>query len=242
MAFIKFVIAADSHGSLVDKSATKKLIEFCDSWKPKHRIHLGDWIDLAPLRKGASAEEKAFGIEDDFNQGMEFLDLYRPNFLTLGNHDDRIYQLRGSADGILRDTGNNLVKASEDEFRRRKITFCEYHVAKYLRMPEGGPKLLHGFLCGIYATKAHHDRYGACVFGHTHTSDSYSAKHVDGGQSVNVPAMANLDALTYADRHPAKLGWRNGFCYGLINSKTGKYQIWTVLKDGSDWISPMGIL
>ena len=242
MAHIKFVIAADPHGSLVDKEATRKLISFCDSWKPKHRICLGDLWDFAPLRKGSSQEERALGIEEDFNQGMEWLSLFKPNLLTLGNHDDRIYQLRKSADGILRETGNKLVGAAENEFRRRKITFCEYHVGKFLTMPEGGPKLLHGFLSGIHATKAHHDRYGSCCFGHTHTSDSYSAKHINGGQSVNVPAMANLDAMTYADRHPSKLGWRNGFSYGLVNSKTGHFQVWTVLKEGKDWISPMGIL
>jgi hypothetical protein len=54
--------------------------------------------------------------------------------------------------------------------------------------------------------------------------------------------MANIDALTYADRHAAKLSWRNGFLYGLINDKTGAWNAWNVTREGDDWISPQGIL
>jgi len=88
----KFLVAADNHGSLVCQDAKKVLLSFAETWKPDYRVHLGDLWDFSPLRRGASQEEKADGISDDFIQGLEFLDDFKPNFLTLGNHDDRIYQ------------------------------------------------------------------------------------------------------------------------------------------------------
>ena len=88
----KFLVAADNHGSLVCQDAKKVLLSFAETWKPDYRVHLGDLWDFSPLRRGASQEEKADGISDDFIQGLEFLDDFKPNFLTLGNHDDRIKQ------------------------------------------------------------------------------------------------------------------------------------------------------
>jgi hypothetical protein len=48
--------------------------------------------------------------------------------------------------------------------------------------------------------------------------------------------------MTYADRTPAKLAWRQGWFYGMINSKTGQWNAWHVINEGGQWISPMGIL
>ena len=167
MSYKKFIVATDNHGGLVSKEAMKVLLAFCDSWKPAYRIHLGDLWDFSPLRRGASQEEKAYGISDDYVEGLNFLDQYKPNFLTLGNHDDRIYQYaQHCADGMLRERCEELVIASEKEFKRRKITFCEYKVTKYLRMPEGGPKLIHGFRSTVSPAKAHFDNWGECLHGH----------------------------------------------------------------------------
>ena len=243
MSYKKFIVATDNHGGLVSKEAVKVLLAFCDSWKPAYRIHLGDLWDFSPLRRGASQEEKAYGISDDYVEGLNFLDQYKPNFLTLGNHDDRIYQYaQHCADGMLRERCEELVLASEKEFKRRKITFCEYKVTKYLRMTEGGPKLIHGFRSTISPAKAHFDNWGECLHGHCHTEDEYTARHIDGGKAYSVPCMADLDQLSYSDRQPAKLGHRNGFLYGIINTKTGDWKAWQVTKENGVWISPQGIL
>ena len=241
--FKRFLVAADNHGSLVCNASIAKLMGFARTWKPDYRIHLGDVWDFSPLRRGASQEEKAAGIADDFIAGLRFLDDFRPNFLTLGNHDDRIYQhATHCADGILRERCEELVQASEREFRKRKITFCEYKVNKFLRMPEGGPKLIHGFRSTVYPAKAHHDNWGACLHGHCHTADEYTARHVDGGKSFSVGCLADLSLLTYSDRQPAKLGHRNGFLYGIINTKTGDWNAWQVTEQNGEWISPHGTL
>lgn len=241
--FKKFLVAADNHGHLVCEESLRKLLEFSAAWKPDYRIHLGDNWDFSPLRRGASQEEKADGISDDFISGLEFLNQFKPHYLTLGNHDDRIYQLATHcADGILRERCSELVNTVERELSRRKIKFVQYKVGAYLRLPEGGPKLIHGFRSTMYPAKAHFDNWGSCLHGHCHTKDDYSARHVDGGASFSVPCMANLSKLTYSDRQPAKLGHRNGFLYGIINDKTGDWEAWHITEKNGAWISPHGPL
>ena len=242
MAYKRFLVCADNHGHLVDTDAMIKLMAFADSWKPHYRVHLGDLWDFSPLRKGASPEDRAEGISMDYLAGMTFLDAFKPNYLTIGNHDDRIWLGMHSGDGILQERCAELVKHSEEQFKKRKITWCPYHVSKYLQLPEGGPKLLHGFRATMYPARSHYENWGSCLVGHVHKPDIYSARHIDGSQAFSLGCMANIDSLTYADRHAAKLSWRNGFLYGLINDKTGAWNAWNVTKEGSDWISPQGIL
>jgi hypothetical protein len=243
MSYKKFIVATDNHGGLVCHEAKKVLLAFCETWKPNYRIHLGDLWDFSPLRRGASQEEKAHGIADDFIEGLKFLDDYKPNYLTLGNHDDRIYQYATHcADGMLRERCEELVIASEKEFKRRKITFCEYKVTQYLRLPEGGPKLIHGFRSTVSPARAHYDNWGSCLHGHCHTVDEHTARHIDGGKAYSVGCMADLNQLSYSDRQPAKLGHRNGFLYGIINTKTGDWKAWQVSKENEVWISPQGML
>jgi hypothetical protein len=243
MSYKKFLVAADNHGSLVSEEAKKKILDFAKSWKPNYKIHLGDLWDFSPLRRGCSPEEKADGISEDYQMGLEFLDEFKPDYLTLGNHDDRIWMNSTKcADGMLREHCAKLAQASEDEFKKRKIKWVPYHISKYLMLPEGGPKLIHGFRATMYPARSHHENWGACIHGHVHKPDVYVARHIEGQSSFSVGCLADIDQLSYADRTPAKLAWRNGFLYGMINEKTGSWQAWNVIKEGNDWISPMGIL
>jgi hypothetical protein len=243
MSWKKFVVCGDSHGSLVCEKSKKKFLDFVDDWKPHHRIHLGDLWDFSPLRKGASQEEKADGIADDYVAGIEFLDEYKPHFLTLGNHDDRIWMhSTHCADGIMRERCSQLAEASENEFKKRKIQWVPYHVTRYLQMPEGGPKLIHGFRATMYPAKAHFENWGPSICGHVHKPDTYVARHIDGQASYSVGCLADISKMSYADRTPAKLAWRKGWLYGMINAKTGQWNAWHVIEEGGQWISPMGIL
>ena len=145
MSYKKFLVAADNHGCLVSEEAKKKILDFAKSWKPNYKIHLGDLWDFSPLRRGCSPEEKADGISEDYQMGLEFLDAFKPDYLTLGNHDDRIWMNSTKcADGMLREHCAKLAQASEDEFRKRKIKWVPYHISKYLMLPEGGPRLSTG--------------------------------------------------------------------------------------------------
>jgi hypothetical protein len=243
MSWKKFVVCGDSHGSLVCEKSKRKFLDFVDDWKPHHRIHLGDLWDFSPLRKGASQEEKADGIADDYVAGIEFLDEYKPHFLALGNHDDRIWMhSTHCADGVMRERCSQLAEASETEFKKRKIQWVPYHVTRYLQMPEGGPKLIHGFRSTMYPARAHFENWGPSICGHVHKPDTYVARHIDGQASYSVGCLADISKMSYADRAPAKLAWRKGWLYGMINAKTGAWNAWHVIEEGSQWISPLGIL
>ena len=87
-----FTAIGCSHGNHIDRNAEKVAKDFVADWKPKHRIHLGDLWDLAALRKGASPEERQEQMSYDYNCGMELLDWYQPQYLTLGNHDFRLWR------------------------------------------------------------------------------------------------------------------------------------------------------
>lgn len=244
MAYKRFVYCADSHGDLIHDESRRKLLKFVEDWKPHHRIHGGDLWDFAALRGGASPEDKACGISDDYAAGIKFLDEYKPNILTLGNHDDRIWQHAGnSRDGILKEHCSELVKSSEKEFAKRKIQWIPYVVGKFLRLPEGGPKFIHGFRSSqVCPAKINHSSWGESIAGHIHKPSMYAASHCDGGMSMTAGCIGDIERMTYANRFEAKMGWRQGWIYGTISEKTGSWHAWHVTKEGDDWISPMGIL
>jgi len=241
--FKRFIVAADNHGLHVDREACEKFLSFANDWKPHYRIHLGDLWDFGPLRKKASAEEKADGLLNDYNEGLLFLDKFKPQYLTLGNHDFRLWRAaQETSEGVLADLCRRQAMEAEDDLRKRRIQWCEYKVDAYLRMPEGGPRLIHGFRSTMYPAKAHFENWGPCLHGHVHKPDHYTARHVEGGESFSVGTLADLRKLSYADHTPAKLGWRNGWLYGMIHTKTGNWKAWQVIKEGGTWISPMGTL
>jgi hypothetical protein len=72
----RFVICSDIHGDEQDADAVASLHAFCDDFKPTVRVINGDLWDLRNLRKGASDDEKAHSLEDDWQAGMEFADRF----------------------------------------------------------------------------------------------------------------------------------------------------------------------
>jgi hypothetical protein len=242
-SFKRFIIASDNHGALVHKESVQKLLDFSETWDAHYRIHLGDNFDFACLRGAAGPEEKACGLSEDFSAGLAFLDGFKPQYLTLGNHDQRIWQMAQSvSNGVLREHCQGLAESAERHFAKRRIKWVPYRVGAYLRMPEGGPKLIHGFHSGVNPAKIHFERYGPCVHGHVHSPNQYTGRHIDQGEAFSIGCIGDINQMEYADRHTAKLGWRQGFAYGIINTKTGDTKIWQVTKEGDTWISPQGII
>jgi len=216
-----------------------------DEWKPKHRVHLGDVWDFRALRNGASPEERAEGISYDINCGLEFREWYKPQLLTMGNHDYRLWrQAEQHSQGVLADLCRMKANDLEDDIRKLKIQWVPWGVENYLTLPMGGPKLIHGYRSTMYPAKAHHENWGDCILAHVHKPDKYEARNIDGGKAFSVGTMADIKKMTYANNYPAKLGWRNSFLYGMHNTKTGAWQAWPVTKDKNtdNWMSPMGVI
>lgn len=239
----KAIYVADNHGDLSCPETEKIIKDFVKTWKPKWRVHLGDVWDFRALRKKACAEERATGITFDYNCGLQFLDWFKPTHLLLGNHDFRLWRAADEfSEGVLADLCRKQANEAEDALRKRRIEWRQYHVRNFLQLPMGGPKFLHGYRSTMYPAKAHFENWGPCVVGHVHKPDTHEARHVDGGTAMALGCVADLAKLSYADHTPAKLGWRQGFGYGIHNTKTGAWKAWHVIKEGKDWISPMGAL
>lgn len=243
MSWERSVFIGCTHGDLLDHGAAQVVKEFVADWKPHYRVHLGDLWDFRALRKKAEPEERAQGISYDFNCGLDLLDWFQPQYLTLGNHDHRAWRAaEETSNGVLADLCAKFCQDAEDALRKRKIRWIPWGVNQYLKLPMGGPKLIHGYRSTLYPAKAHFEHWGECITAHVHRPDSHQARHIDGGKAICVGTLADLGKLSYADGNAAKLGWRQSFAWGLHNTKTGEWQAWQAINNNGTWISPQGVL
>lgn len=244
MSWEKAIFVGCSHGDLIDPSAESAVLAFIKNWKPKWRVHLGDFLDLRALRKKADPDERQEGIQWDYQEGFRFLDAYKPTHLTLGNHDHRIWRAASelSVHGVLAEAMRKLAEDTEDRFRKMRVEWRQWGVEQYMQLPMGGPKFLHGYRSTMYPAKALYENYGPSICAHVHKPDHHEARHIDGGKAYTVGTLADIKRMTYADAHPAKLGWRQSFLYSIHNTKTGAWHAWPVINEGGDWISPHGVL
>jgi predicted phosphodiesterase len=241
MAWEKSIFMADSHGDLVCRKTLKKFYEFMDDWKPKHRVHLGDCFDFRSLRLGASNEDRADSIKYDYQCGIDLLTEYKPTMLTLGNHDDRLWRIAAEhSNRMLADLAEEKANETEDFFRKMKIQWTPYDARKRLKI--GNLSIFHGFMTGENVAKKHFSKYLSCIFGHVHTSSSWTADFIDGGGAHSVATMADIDRMNYAKSKPGILGHRKGWAWGLHNTKTGAHRIYHATVEDGVIVSPQGIL
>jgi predicted phosphodiesterase len=238
----RFLICADSHGNHIHPEMSGAFMKFCKAYKPHIKVHLGDFVDCAALRKGASIEDQQVGMRDDYEAGIRFLKEYRPHMMTLGNHDDRLWQAaEGHHNGVIRSYCEELAEQTERTFTSLNIKTSPYKANAYLELFPNGPKLIHGIKTGINAARAHFALYGSCFFGHGHAPIAYTGMHIEGGGAIGLGCLADMDKLSYADKWGSKLGWRNGFVAGQV-SKSGKWIAWHIIHEDGEWLDPTGIL
>lgn len=245
-----FLCAADNHGDQCDKEAVKRFHEFAADWKPFHRIHLGDLFDLRPLRKGAGADEKAERITEDWVAGQTFLEKFRPDTLILGNHDLRIYEALESNDGLIAGAAQRMLEEFQGEATNepriggfvKKIgikRMLDHHVSRNC-YKVGAVRFLHGFRATMYPARALADNFGpSAICGHVHKFDLHVSRHVEGGMCMTAPCLANLD-MHYLRKSVAQLAHDNGWIFGVINERTGKWEAWCVRRQRNEnqWIDP----
>jgi hypothetical protein len=87
---IAFQVVSDIHGIELDERATEACLAFTESFKPKIRVIAGDLWDFSAIRKGASADEQAQSMAEDYEAGVNFANCFfrggTQNHLMLGNH------------------------------------------------------------------------------------------------------------------------------------------------------------
>lgn len=232
-----------THGDLLCGDAARVALNFMADWKPKHRVHLGDVWDFRALRRGASPEERLDGIKDDYRCGIEFLTAYRPQILTLGNHDHRVWRATTeTSNAVFAEMMAGFADSIQTDLDKLRVRATPWGVDQVAKLPCGGPSLLHGYRSTVNPAKSHFENYGESICAHVHKPDTYHARHINGEKAYTVGTLARIQDMRYADGYTAKLGWRQSFLYGLHNTKTGAWQAWHVINEGGQWVSPHGIL
>lgn len=227
----RFVVVGDSHGDMVDPVTQAALFAFIKDYRPEIRVHLGDAWDFRNLRKGASDDEKAASMQEDWEMGSEFLRKFfeggKENHFLRGNHDERLYNLQASATGVLRDYANEGVGKLEGTIQKSRARMLPYD-SRLGVLEIGHLKAVHGYHAGVGACRQHAMIYGNVVVGHTHSIESAAVSSLEPAEARMIGCCCQID-LPYANKNTAKLRHANGFVYGLIFSD-GTYQIFQTRK------------
>lgn len=228
----RFVVAADPHGDQHDPETRKALAAFIRDFRPEIRVHAGDNWDFRNFRKGASDDEKAASLADDWEQGTEwlreFFDGGTENHFLRGNHDERLWKFAHSATGVLRDYANDGISKVERIVKQARARMLPYD-SRHGVLRLGKLKVIHGFFAGISAARRHSIAYGNCIFGHTHATDSAPVESIDGpAEARGIGCCCRID-MDYNQHSAGKLRHDNAWVYGIA-FPDGTYQLFQAKK------------
>lgn len=243
----KALLATDNHGEAVDVRTAKAVLARKDDMKPDTLIHLGDAFDFSSIRRGASPEEKAMSMLDDFEMGLQFLEQFfkgkADKYFLWGNHDWRLHDVADGADGAKSDAAKMIIEKLKYFFRRLNVKVTPFDARNgVLRI--GDYAFIHGYCHAQNAAKQHAETYGgtakAVFAGDLHCKLYWRSVSIDPVECFHIPCMTGLDP-DYARRHRSKLrhsqGWgelynyRGGYDVQIIEQKGGKYRCFTQIKE-----------
>lgn len=209
----KFIHATDLHGDLQYGPAVRALKAHVEEFKPDVRIFGGDLWDFAAWRVGADEADRRRRVRKDFRAGMDFLKWFKPHFLTLGNHDVRLFdQVEHS--GPMADFCQDLIEKFEALCKANRTRVLPYDKRRGV-LKIGKAKFAHGFFDGITAARQMAATYGSVMFGHGHAIDVASVPGADRRAARMVGCLCQLN-MKYNRRHVAALRQSHGWGYGYI--------------------------
>ena len=190
---IRFVIVSDSHGDLIDQETEWELNHFLADFQPAIRVHAGDVFDFRWLRRKASEQEQREAIHPDLVAGIDFLKRYKPNYITWGNHDQRVFNGLDSDCGPMAALCAAIIERIDGAIRGA-ITL-PYTKRSVLALAD--LRICHGMHSGVQALKQTMDLMPGdgttVVMGHLHRLEYRRRISVGGGGSYICPALCQLD-------------------------------------------------
>lgn len=222
----KFVLVADTHGDMIDTFAESAFFDFVKEFNPEVRIHAGDMFDFRNLRMGASDDEKACSLQDDWDMGKDFFHRFftggKDNHYLLGNHSHRLWRVSDSCKGLLRDYANDGIKKIDAMCSQRRVHRLPYD-ARLGVLDIGKLRVIHGYHSGINAATCHARVYGNCYYGHVHTQDVSPVPNIDGpAEARGIGCLCKID-MPYNQTQTNKLRHQQGWVYGELFDD-GTYQ------------------
>ena len=214
----RFIVVSDNHGDMADAASVGALWSFLREWKPEVRIHAGDNYDFRNLRKGATDDEKAASLADDWEAGNDFLRRFfeggTSNHFLRGNHDERLWDFRASSTGVMRDYSADGIKQVEGVIKKCRAKMLPYD-SEHGVLKLGRLSVMHGFHVGVGACRMHAYIFRNCIFGHVHTIESAQVSSREPAEARSIGCLCKRD-MDYVNRKTAKLRWAQGWAYGLL--------------------------
>lgn len=227
MAIERFVIVSDSHGDCIHEGAKAELLDWMEGFKPKHRIHLGDWLEARCLRTNANKEDLHVSMTPDWVAAREFLEAYRPTAALTGNHDFRVWDKAESNDGRVASLCEMMSQTIEAFFKKIKCKLQPYDALedKFNPITLGDYTLIHGYKASKYVAYQAGLIHGNCIMGHVHRLEVITTDRVDGARGICCPCLMDPRLAEYARRREAIYRWTVGWLWGTLNTKTGKLTV-----------------
>lgn len=214
----RWIAIGDTHGDMIDRDAAEKVFSFIKSFKPDLRIHAGDAFDLRPIRGGASASERAEGMQADVEAGLDLLKRFKPDVFLVGNHDDRLIRcMTDNASALLREHAGALWDQITTALAGVKILPYDVRDGIY-RL--GDWSFLHGYQHGMYvARQAAEHCASSAIQWHVHTCSEHPLMNVDGHVGMTCGCLCDL-SMEYRKKHRSSLRWSHAFAYGYTDGET----------------------
>lgn len=238
----KFQIVSDIHGNLKDDRACEAATAFARRFNPEIRVIAGDLWDFAAIRQGASEDDRAISMRDDFEAGRDFAaDFFgetSENVLMLGNHDIRAYDLRECTDAVKSDLGHRMVADIKAVAFKHNAKLIDYDAREGV-YEIGNLNVVHGFHAGMSACANHARIYGNVVFGHIHSIESFQTPGIKQKEARSIGCLCDLNP-GYANRKTGKLRWSHGWAYGWLHDD-GTYAIFQARGVNGKFYAPTDI-
>lgn len=234
----KWVAGFDPHGVYQDPEANRAFFKFIEHWKPEIRIAGGDICDFKQLRKKSDAHEKRESMAIDLAEGKLWLEKLQPTHFLRGNHDERLWDLAEQSEGVVQDYAKLIVRDLESLVGKMKCRMYPYST-RHGVMALGSLKVFHGFRCGVSAARMSAKTFGSCMFGHIHQFQLSTIEGLEQRTGFAIGCLAKLD-MEYSRHQEGALTHEHGWSYGVVDLKSGAFQVWTARKIGGVWLLPTG--
>lgn len=234
----RWVAGFDPHGVYQDPEANRSFFKFIEHWNPEIRIAGGDIWDFKQLRKKSDAHERRESMAIDVAEGKLWLEQLRPTHFLRGNHDERLWDLANESEGVVQDYAKLIVRDLEASIKLMRCRMYPYNKRDGV-MKLGSLKIIHGFRCGISAARMSAKTYGSVLMGHIHQVQCATIEGLEQRTGFASGCLAQLD-MVYNRAQEGALTHEHGWAYGVVDLKSGAFQVWLARKVGGVWLLPTG--